>query len=318
MNIVHEILLAEKRIRNYIEKTALIYSPYLSQKGDCEVYLKTENLQKTGSFKIRGAFNAILSHSEEKNQSNFVTSSSGNHGIAFAYAIQTLYLKGLIFLPKTASQVKIADLKQYNSEIRFHGNDCVETEIFARKYASDAALTYISPYNDISVISGQGTIGIEIEEDLRNVDSIIVPIGGGGLISGIAGYLKNRKENIRVIGCQPENSPVMYESIKAGTIVKLDSKPTLSDGTAGGIEPNSITFDFCKEYVDDYILISEKEIKSAIRLIFTEQNMIVEGAGVLSIAAFLKNKEEFTNKIVVLIISGSKISNNDFKEIIDN
>ncbi len=316
MNLLQEILIAEKRVRKHIDKTPLIHSPYLSEQGNCNVYLKSENLQKTGSFKIRGAFNAILSLYEEQNITDFVTSSSGNHGNAFAHVIQELNLNGLIFLPENASQAKTDTLKECSSEIRFYGTDCVETEVFARNFALEQSLPFISPYNDVNIIAGQGTIGVELEEDLAQIDCVFVPIGGGGLISGIACYMKNKRDAIHIIGCQPQNSPVMYESIKAGTIIEMKSEPTLSDGTAGGIEPNSITFDFCKKYVDDYELVTEDEIKNAIRLVMTEHNMIIEGAGALSIAAFLKKKDEFIEKTVVLVISGSKINPKEFNEII--
>ncbi len=316
MNLVEEILEAEKRIRKYITETPLQYSQFLSKVGDCEVYLKLENMQTTGSFKIRGAMNKILSILDEKKGVEFVTSSSGNHALAFAYSTDSLGLKGTIYLPTYTSKAKIEALQPYNLEINFYGDDCVKTETYARKVAEENNSVFISPYNDSEVIAGQATVAVELERQLKKIDSILVPIGGGGLISGIGGYLKETKSDVKVIGCQPENSAVMYESIKAGKILDISSKPTISDGTAGGIEENSITFDLCKKYVDDYILVSEKAIKDAIRLVIDKQQMLVEGAGALSIASFLKHKEKFKKQNIVLIISGSKISLDVLKEIL--
>lgn len=316
MDILREIQEAEERIRPYIKETSLEYSPVLSRMGNCKVYLKLENQQVTGSFKIRGAMNSLIFLSTTKNKDEFITASSGNHGAAFAHGTDILGLKGTIFLPKNASHTKIRTLKEQNVGIEFYGYDCVETETFAREYAQKNMIDFISPYNDLKIIAGQGTIGIELEKQLRKPDFVLVPIGGGGLISGVASYLKNKFGEVEIIGCQPINSPVMYESIKAGRIIDYESKPTLSDGTAGGIEPDSITFDFCMKYVDEYIMVSEEEIKNALRLLFKEHKLIVEGAAVLSVASFIQKIKKFQGREVVLIISGSKINTEEFEKII--
>ena len=316
MDLLNEIIKAEKRIRPYIDETKLLFSPILSKMGDCKVYLKLENQQITGSFKIRGAMNSLIFLSSEKKKSEFVTASSGNHGAAFAYGVNKLGLKGTIFLPMNASLVKIDALRKQKIRIELFGNDCVQTEAFARNFANENMIDFISPYNDLNIVAGQGTIGIEIENQLGIPDYILAPVGGGGLISGIASYLKNKRKTVRIIGCQPENSPVMFESIKANKIVDYESKSTLSDGTAGGIELGSITFDLCKKYVDDYILVSEQEIKDALKLLYEEHNMIVEGAAVLSLASFIQQINRFQGSTIVLIISGSKISHEKFMQII--
>ena len=310
-----EISEASKRIRAYIRMTPLEYSPHLSSLGSGKVYLKLENFQVTGSFKIRGAFNKILSLSEEEKEKGVVTASTGNHGVAVAYALQKLKYKGIIFLPENASPAKLEDLKFYDVELRFHGKDCVETENYARRFASEKGMTYLPPYNDVKIVAGQGTVGVEIAEQIKNVDSVLVPVGGGGLVSGIALYLKSINPDIEIIGCQPLNSPVMYESIKAGKIVEMESKPTLSDGTAGGIEKGAITFEICQKYVDDFILVTEEEIKNAIRLVVEKHHMIVEGAAALSVASYLKEKERFMGKKVVLVLSGCRLSSNTLKKI---
>ncbi len=316
MDILKEIMEAEERIRPYIKRTPVEYSSILSGLGECKVYLKLENQQETSSFKIRGAMNSLIYLSNNQNKRDFVTASSGNHGAAFAYGIAKLGLIGKIFLPENASPVKIKALKEQKINIELYGTDCVQAETFARTYAKNNELDFISPYNDLKIIAGQGTIGMEIEEQVEKVDCVLIPIGGGGLISGISGYLKSKFPEIKIIGCQPENSPVMYESIKAGKIIDYESKPTLSDGTAGGIEPDSITFNLCQNYVDDYILVSEEEIKNALKLLYEEHKMIVEGAGALTIASFIKQIKKFKGFIVVLIISGSKINPKEFEKII--
>ena len=215
MSIVHEILEAEERIRTYIKETPLEHSLILSKMGSCEVYLKLENQQVTNSFKIRGAMNSLLYLNSTYAKSSFVTASSGNHGAAFAYGVEKLKLKGTIFLPENASPVKIRTLKRSKVDVRLHGEDCVEAEIYARNYANENSLSFISPYNDIKIVAGQGTIAIEIEKQLGCPEYVLVPVGGGGLISGIGGYLKNKFRQVKIIGCQPVNSPVMYESVKA-------------------------------------------------------------------------------------------------------
>ena len=308
MNVKQETLNAEKRIRKYIRETPLEFSPYLSTMGNSNVFLKMENLQITGSFKLRGAFNKILSLSEEERNTGVVTASSGNHGAACAYVYKELGINGSIVLPEIAVKAKIEAMRLYGAKVEFYGNDCVKAEIFARAYAEKNNLVYIPPYNDPYIIGGQGTIGVELERRLEKIDAVLIPVGGGGLIAGIAGYLKEMNGNIEIIGCQPENSAVMYESVKAGRILDLESKPTISDGSAGGIEQGSITFNLCRKYVDDFIVLSEEEIKDALKLTIEKHYVLVEGSAVLSVAAFLKLKDKFRNKNVVLLLSGSKIS----------
>ncbi len=316
IDIKKEALEAEKRIRKHIRETHVEYSPFLSQSGDCNVYLKLENLQLSGSFKLRGVMNKLLSLAEKERKIGLVTASSGNHGAAFAYALKKLGLKGTIFMPSISNQAKIEGLRYYDAELKFHGTDCVETEVFARNAAGKNHLQYISPYNDLKIIGGQATIGIELRRQIENINTVLVPVGGGGLISGIAGYLKSIDKNIEIIGCQPENSAVMYESIKAGKIVEIESKPTLSDASAGGIEKGTITLDICKKYVDDFILVTEEEIKEGIKLFLEKHNMLIEGTAALPAASYLKTIEKFKNKNVVLILSGARISLDQLKEVI--
>ena len=316
VDIRTEVCAAEQRIRKHIRETPLEHSPYLSRTGDCRVYLKLENLQLTGSFKLRGAVNRLATLSDAERKKGLVTASSGNHGAACAWAFRQFGCPGLIYLPETASPAKIAALRNLGAKLELRGQDCVEAEAAAREHADSNGLSYISPYNDAQVIGGQGTIAIELERQAEKIDAVLVPVGGGGLIAGIGGYLKTENSAIEIIGCQPENSAVMYESVRAGRLLDLKSKPTLSDGTAGGIEPGSITFDLCREYVDDYCLVSEEEIREAIRLILENHHLLVEGSAVLSVAALLKSTERFRGKTVVLLLSGARIGLDSLKEVL--
>jgi len=308
IDIPAEVLEAEERIRPFIRETPLEFSHYLSKLGGCRVYLKLENLQITGSFKLRGAMNKLLSLSEEERARGVVTASSGNHGAAFAYVLEKFGWRGRIYLPEYASPAKVETLRLMGADIELHGDDCVVTEAFAQSEADRLGMFWISPYNDAKVVGGQGTAGVELERQLERFDTVLLPVGGGGLASGVGGYLKSRGRQVEVIGCLPENSPVMYESVKAGRIVEMESKPTLSDGTAGGIEAGSITFDLCRRFVDDYVLLSEEEIAAALRLVVEKHCMLIEGSAALPVAAFLKNRERFAGRDVVLVISGAKIN----------
>ena len=303
-----EVLAAEERIREHVRETPLEFSPYLSNETGCRAYLKLENLQRSGSFKLRGAMNKLLSLGEEERTRGVVTASSGNHGMACAVVFKDLGIEGTIYLPQNASPAKIEALQEFGAQLELHGDDCVEAELFARARAENEGLCYVSPYNDPQVVGGQGTIAIELLRQLDSFDTVIVPVGGGGLISGIAGYLKTVNPAIEIIGCQPANSAVLYESLRAGHIVELESKPTLSDGTAGGVERNSITFGLCRDYVDEIVLLTEEEIRSALRLLIEKHSLLAEGSGVLSLAALLKLRKRLRNKTVVCVVSGARLA----------
>jgi len=316
INIIQEILEAEKRIRPYIYETPLDYSPLLSSIGQCSVYLKMENQQKSGSFKFRGASNLILSLDPKEQEKGFITASTGNHARAVAGIASTLKLQGTIVLPENAAPSKIEALRRYSSFIRLelHGQDCVVTEAYARRLAQKTGRTYIPPYNHPKIIGGQGTIGIELLRNNCAFDCALIPVGGGGLASGVAGYLKTLRPNVEIIGCQPVNSPVMAESIKKGYIIDFPSKPTLAGGTAGGIEPGSITFDLCKTYVDDFILVSEEEIADAIHWMEEQSSITIEGAAALTVASFFKQVNRFAGKKIILLITGRKIDPQELKD----
>jgi threonine dehydratase len=316
LDVYGEVVLAERRIRPYIRETPLDYSLHLSDTTAAEVFLKLENLQYTGSFKLRGAMNKLLSLTPQQQARGVVTASSGNHGAGVAFGLHTLQISGLVFVPEDASTSKVAMIRRYGVEVRTYGADSVITEAYARSYAEHNDLIYISPYNDPAIIGGQGTIAAEIDRQLTSVDAVFVAVGGGGLISGIAGYLKDRHSAITVIGCSPERAPPMVESVKAGRIVELPTQPTLSDGTAGGIEPGAITFDLCRKLVDSFVLVSEDEIAAAMRLLMETQHVLVEGAAGVALAGYLKLHEHFRGRRVVIVLCGANISLATLKTIL--
>lgn len=316
MDIEKEVLRAAQRIQGHVRQTRLEYSPHFSKLVGGNVYFKLENLQVTGSFKARGAMNKLLSLSPEERPLGAVAASSGNHGAAVSYGLNRLDMAGTVFVPETASPTKVSAIRSYGADVAFHGNDSGVTEIFARQYAAEKGMVYVSPYNDPLVVAGQGTIGLEIAQELAQVDAVFVSLGGGGLISGIAGYLKTVQPAVRMIACSPDHSKVMTESVAAGEILELESLPTLSDGTAGGVEPGAITFDLCSQLLDEFPLISEAEIAAAMRQFMETHHMLIEGAAGVAIASLLKMKEALQGKTAVVVVCGANISLETLKSVL--
>ena len=305
---------AYDNIKKHIVKTPLIHSNSLSSISDSNVFLKLENFQHTGSFKLRGAMNKILNLPDKS--IGVVAASSGNHGAAVAYSLRNLKMKGLVYVPENAVSSKVKLMKKYGVEIRYSGNDCLIAESSAISYAEENNLSFVSPYNDIDVISGQGTIGVEMINQMKDLDVVFITVGGGGLISGVGGYLKSINSNIKIIGCSPENSPVMKISLNKGKIIEFDSLPTLSEGSAGGIERDSITYNFCEEFIDNFYLVSEEEIIENIKFFIANEKLLIEGAAAVSVAAFLKNKKLFKGMNVGIVICGGNIGNDTLKSIL--
>jgi len=300
---------AHSRIGKHIHRTSLIRSHQLSELIKGEVYFKCENEQYTGSFKARGSLNKMLSLTDEERNRGIVTASTGNHALGFARSLQIAGAKGTVYLPAKASEAKVKALSYYPVELVRHKGNSLDTEIHAKKMALKYGKTWMSPYNDSMVIAGQGTIGYEICEDLSKVDYLLATVGGGGLISGIGAYIKKQSPSTIVIGCQPENSPEMTLSIEAGHIVDLpEFIETLSDGSAGGIEPNAVTFDICREVIDDSILTSEEEIKEGIWHVVKNHKKIIEGAAGVAVASLLKEPERFEGSTVVVVLCGANIA----------
>jgi threonine dehydratase len=299
---------AEKRIRPHVRETYLEHSPHYSDAAGAGVFFKLENLQHTGSFKVRGALNKLLALRREDPARGVVAASTGNHGAAVAFAAGKVGTRASVFVPQNASPDKVRMIERLGAEVVFHGDDCMVAEVAARRRAKENGMTYVSPYNDPLVVGGQGTIGIELARQLERIDAVFVSLGGGGLISGIAAHLESVCPGVRIVGCSPENSQVMIQSVKAGEILDLPSLPTLSDGTAGGVEPGAITFDLCRALVDDYVTVSEEEITASWREFTAAHHMMIEGAAAVAIASFMKLRTEFTGKNVVVVLCGANIS----------
>ena len=304
-----------KRSNPHIRHTPLEHSPYLSNLASANVFLKLDNIQKTGSFKFRGAISKMTSMSDQEKSNGVVTASTGNHGAACSLAMSTLQIKGKIVVPENVHKNKVENILNLGGEVEYYGDDCIDAEERAQEISKTTGATYISPYNDEAIVCGQGTMGLEIWEDLKGIDAVFVSVGGGGLISGVGGYLKSMNESIQVYGVSPKNSCVMYESLKAGKQLDLPSEPTLSDGTAGGVEFGSMTFEMCKEIIDDFSIVSEEEIAKGIQIGVEKHHQLIEGAAGTAIAGFMKQKDKFKDKTVVLVMCGGNISGAVLKSI---
>lgn len=315
--LFREIVQAAIRIRAQIRETPLLPVPELNDLCGGEIFFKPENWQVTGSFKVRGAANRLLVLDKDQKSKGAVSASTGNHGAAFAFLAEILDIPGILFLPETAPAAKVKALLRTGVDVRHFGDDCVKAEIRAREFARETGRVFVSPYNDPLIVAGQGTIALEIHRQAGPVDDILVPAGGGGLISGIAAGIKTIDPRVRILGCQPENSAVLAASVRAGRILDLPSLPTLSDATAGGLEPGSITLPLCRELVDEFILLTEKEISFAIRWMIDRCHMLVEGAAALPVAALLRRPETFSGRRAVLILSGCRIGGDTLKRILD-
>ena len=304
------------RCKDIIRWTPLEHSPYLSTLINGDVYLKLENIQKTGSFKFRGAVSKMTSLNDEEKSMGVVTASTGNHGAACSLAMSILGIDGKIIVPDNVHKNKVDNILNLGGEVEYHGNDCLIAEERAQEISSNTGANYISPYNDPAIVCGQGTIGYELNQDLKNIDSVFVSVGGGGLISGIGGYLKSVQNQVKMIAVSPKNSCVMFESIKAGKQLDLPSEPTLSDGTAGGVEVGSITFALCQEIIDEFILVDEEDISEGIRLGIEKLHQLIEGAAGAAIAGFLQKKDDLKGQTVVIIICGGNISSEVIKLVL--
>ena len=317
MDLAQKIVEAAVRIAPHIRETYLEHSAFYSGITGANVFLKLENLQFTGSFKLRGALNKILSLDKAQLDNGVITASTGNHGAAVAFASSIVGTKAVVFVSTKASKSKVDAIRRHGAEVREFGDDPIEAENFARDYASENSIPYISPYNDIDVVAGQGTVGVEISEQLGNIDVVFVAVGGGGLISGIGAFLKSFDPKIRIVGCSPENSKVMIQSLEMGELRgDLPSLPTLSDGTAGGIEDGSITFDLCRDIIDETVTVTEDEIISAMCDFADVHHMQIEGAAAVATASFMKTAEKYRGKNVVLVICGANIGAETLGEVL--
>ena len=297
---------ADTAIRPIVLETPLVPAPSFSRRLGADVWFKLENEQVTGSFKLRGAVNKLLALSPAERARGVVAASSGNHGAAVSYAAAQLGVPVRIYVPEQVTPVKVAKMRRYGAELVLHGDDSLVSELAARAWAVAHALPYISPYNDRVVVAGQGSCGVELLRQQPALETVLIAVGGGGLIGGMAAVLKAANPAVRIIGCQPENSPVMARSVAAGQLLDLPSLPTLSDGTAGGIEAGAFTFDLCRELVDEWVLVSEAEIGAALDEVAAVQGMLVEGAAGVAVAALGKAAGVAGRQVAVVICGGNR------------
>jgi threonine dehydratase len=306
---------AQKALAPYITCTPLVHSVYLSRLCCAQVFLKLENQQITNAFKVRGAFYKLLHLTKREKSLGIITASAGNHGQAVAYAARKLGLPSRIVVPTNTPHVKVEGIRKWDADLVLFGDCYDEAETHAKELAKKDGCAYISPYDDKWIIMGHGTVGLEIVEALPNVNVIVVPVGGGGLVSGVSIAAKGLKPNVEIVGVQSEASPVMYDSLKAGRIVEAPKAKTIAEGLSGGIEKGSLTFEIAKTCIDRMLLVKEATIRRAIYLLCVHEKMVVEGSGAAAIAPILEDKALFRGKTVACVITGGNIDDELLKEI---
>ena len=291
-------------LKNVIRKTDIIHAPNITK--NAELYIKPENLQVTGSFKVRGAAYKIASLTEEEKSVGVIACSAGNHAQGVALAAQKNGINAIICLPDGAPISKVEATRSYGAEVCMVKGVYDDAYQEALRQRDEHGYTFIHPFDDEKVIAGQGTIGLEIMDDLPDVEAIVVPIGGGGLISGIAYTVKTLRPDIKVYGVQAAGAPSMYNSIRDGKIERLDTVRTISDGIAVK-EPGPNTFEFCKKYVDEIVTVTDDEVSTAILTLIEKQKLVAEGAGAVALAAVMFNKLPVQEKKTVCVVSGGNI-----------
>lgn len=288
-----------RRIRDYVYET-----PLLPARSDASLFFKAENFQHTGSFKFRGAASKMTAIAKGQ---GLITASSGNHGIASAKAASLTGNKLTVVLPKNVTSTKLNRIQAYGVEVLLEGDESGAAEMHAQAAAGARGLVYVSPYNDPDIIAGQGTIGLELLEQHRHIDTVFIAMGGGGLISGIASVMKSYSPDTKIIGVAAENSAALAASMKAGRIVEVQHHPTLADGVAGGVDADSMTLPLAMAAIDEVIQCSEAEITAALKALVLTENMIVEGAAGLAYAGFLKRKPTKSDSVNVVVLCGANV-----------
>ena len=304
MHKLYDFMEARERLGTVIEKTKLIHSNIFSDESGNDVYIKPENLQRTGAFKIRGAYNKIAKLTEEEKKRGVIAASAGNHAQGVALAAQKLGIKAVIVMPKHTPLIKVEATRRYGAEVILTGEVYDEAYEYAKKLQEKEGYTFVHPFNDEDVIEGQGTIALEVLEELPDADIILVPIGGGGLISGIASAAKLKNPLIKIIGVEPEGAASALEARKSHHVVELDEANTIADGTAVK-KIGDITFDYIEKYVDDIVTVSDYELMAAFLVLVEKHKIVAENSGILAVAGL--KKLNVTGKKIISIISGGNI-----------
>ncbi|PLX68609.1 MAG: threonine ammonia-lyase [Denitrovibrio sp.] len=310
-----EITKAYFRIRKHIKHLPLYYSNNFSERLDADIYFKLENLQRTGSFKIRGAMNCILKH-QDKCQNGVVAASAGNHAQGVAFSAKNLGLRAVIVMPEFTPMVKVSSTRGHGAEVILHGGSFEDAYQHALKIAKDENLFFVHPFDDKDVIAGQGSVAYEILNENPDIDQIVVPVGGGGLISGVAEYVKGFDNNIKVIGVQAEEAAGMVSSLAEGRVVSLNTSATFAEGIAVK-QVGELTFKHCQDCVDEIITVSESEIAFGVLEYMERAKLVVEGAGAAPLAAVLADKIDVKGKNTVLVVSGGNIDVTTINRVIN-
>ncbi|SDM99100.1 threonine ammonia-lyase [Bacillus sp. OK048] len=313
---VNDIIIAREKMKGIVHSTPLDYSKTFSQLAHTEVYLKLENLQKTGSFKARGAYNKLISLSDEESHKGVVAASAGNHAQGVAYSSQMLGINCTIVMPKGAPLSKVLATRQYGAEVLLEGSTFDDALAYALELKEQRDATFIHAFDDEAIIAGQGTVGLEILDQLPDVEAIICPVGGGGLIAGVAMAVKEKNPHIAIYGVQATACPSMYQSLKEKIPVLVDSTPTTADGIAVR-KPGQKTFEIAQKYVDGIYCVDEMEIARTMLMILERNKLLVEGSGACSLAALLYEKVNLKEKKVVAVLSGGNVDMNFISRIIE-
>ncbi len=313
---IEHVYSARNRIKSIARRTSLVSSPWLRDIIRAEVCFKLENQQKSGSFKIRGAANKILNLSEEEKTSGVIAVSSGNHGRAVASVAKMAGVKAVICLSDAVPQNKVQAIHELGAEIEIVGSSYIESAEAAAQLQVERNLTMMHPFDDPYVIAGQGTIGIELMEEFPQIDTVIVPLSGGGLLGGIALTLKTLKPSIHVVGVSQDRGPGMVASLQAGRIIAVNEEPSLADALVGGLEfDNRYTFNLIQQYVEETVLVSEHEIAAAMTFALQKHHLVVEGGGAVGIAALLSRKVQHLGENIVVVISGGNVDLSMLKKV---
>ncbi len=313
---LEDVKKAREVLKDVVSKTKLLECPGLSKICDNRIFLKLENLQKTGSFKIRGAYNKIANLTEEEKNNGVIASSAGNHAQGVALGAKMNGIKATIVMPETAPLAKVAATKSYGAQVVLNGAVYDDAYAKAVEIQQETGATFLHPFNDPYVIAGQGTIALEIFEDLENVDVILVPIGGGGIISGIAVAAKALNPKVKVIGVQSSNIGSMKASREAGKVTTYFKAPTIADGIAVKT-PGDLTFELVQEFVDEIVTVEEEEIAQAVLFLMEKDKVVAEGSGAVCAAALMNGKIKEEGKNIVAVVSGGNIDVNMVYRIID-
>lgn len=304
---IEKIYEARERIKDIVLKTPFSDAPFLSEISGCDIYLKKENLQVTGAFKIRGAYNKIASLTKAQQEGGVIAASAGNHAQGVALSAARFNIKAVIIMPESTPLTKVNGVKDYGAEVILHGANYDEAYAYALKYGKENQLTFVHPFEDEEVIAGQGTLALDILDDCKDIDAVVIPVGGGGLIAGMATALKSINPKIEVIGVSAKGAPAFKNSFDMKEAIDSTSVRTIADGIAVR-DTSSITLEYALKYVDKFISVDEEEIASAILFLLEKQKLVVEGAGAVTVASALHGKlEHLKGKKVALVLSGGNM-----------